>query len=598
MDSFGYKKIHNYEPSDIREQMNLTDVQYYSPIFQKFFVLNDTNAHSISLQYKHSVSQILEKKTMNIFEIETTSETNTKARRESYVKFSPLFDPIKYLCNKYKSSTNENNEPINPDSLQILPSFHKNDAFASYLDYNNPAYVDGMFNYLSSLLLHEFQFVHGIDCYGLFVGMHSELGINIIDDIELVQDHDEFKKNHHELYELGETNSKFVKYIKHSRGLKEKLKITTSKESEESLDIETILDADEIQVLSNDVSKIEEVTIHPDTKQEETSPERSSSSSSFQNSSISSDSSYSTRTSHTRTNETIPSSETESETETETETEPETDNESNEEKRKSKRTDDADDEEYLYVNIYNMPSQIIFLEKCEKTIDTLVEDEDFSDNEFISMLMQIILTLAAYQKVFKFTHNDLHCNNIVYNKTEREYLYYYFNKTYYKVPTYGRIYKIIDFGRSIYTYKNELCMGSCFQKNEVASNQYNYGPYLNEEKPIIEPNYSFDLCRFACSIFDIVVDPEDTYQNVKCPLKKIIMKWCLDDHGKSVLYKRNGVERYPEFKLYKMISRIVHRHTPENAIKDPLFKGFIVTHASLNKKAKILNIDKLPELWK
>lgn len=76
------------------------------------------------------------------------------------------------------------------------------------------------------------------------------------------------------------------------------------------------------------------------------------------------------------------------------------------------------------------------------------------------------------------------------------------------------------------------------------------------------------------------------------------MKWCMDDNGKSMLYKKNGVERYPDFKLYKMITRVVHQHTPENAIQDTIFKKYVVTHASINKKNKPMNIDRLPELWR
>ena len=38
---------------------------------------------------------------------------------------------------------------------------------------------------------------------------------------------------------------------------------------------------------------------------------------------------------------------------------------------------------------------------------------------------------------------------------------------------------------------------------------------------------------------------------------------CLDDNGKNILYKSNGEERYPDFKLYKMISRKCTKHTPE-----------------------------------
>ena len=57
--------------------------------------------------------------------------------------------------------------------------------------------------------------------------------------------------------------------------------------------------------------------------------------------------------------------------------------------------------------------------------------------------------------MFEFTHNDLHTNNIMFNKTEKKFINYYYNGKYYKVPTYGKIYKIIDYGRSIYKFKGK-----------------------------------------------------------------------------------------------------------------------------------------------
>ena len=32
---------------------------------------------------------------------------------------------------------------------------------------------------------------------------------------------------------------------------------------------------------------------------------------------------------------------------------------------------------------------------------------------------------------------------------------------------------------------------------------------MNNDKPRIEPNFSFDLCRLACSIHDEVIDSDD-----------------------------------------------------------------------------------------
>ena len=52
---------------------------------------------------------------------------------------------------------------------------------------------------------------------------------------------------------------------------------------------------------------------------------------------------------------------------------------------------------------------------------------------------------------------------------------------------------------------------------------------------------------------------------------------------------------YNDFKLYKMIARKVHNHTPENQLKRPLFDGaYKMSKKKLGKKPKILDIDAIP----
>ena len=204
--------------------------------------------------------------------------------------------------------------------------------------------------------------------------------------------------------------------------------------------------------------------------------------------------------------------------------------------------------------------------------------------------MQIIMMLITYQKCFQFTHNDLHTNNIMYNKTDRKHIIYKYNGKIYKVPTYGKIFKLIDFGRSIYKFKGvQICSDSFHPKGDAAT-QYNFGIYYNNKKPKIEPNYSFDLCRLACSLYDFFIDEEDDIEDLDS-IAKLIYSWILDDKGKNILYKKNGDERYPDFKLYKMITRLVHNHTPQKQLENPLFQKFLTSKRKLNKKAKIINID-------
>ena len=166
------------------------------------------------------------------------------------------------------------------------------------------------------------------------------------------------------------------------------------------------------------------------------------------------------------------------------------------------------------------------------------------------------------------------------------------------MPTHGRLFKIIDFGRAIYRYKGQLFVGSSFQKGGDAAAQYNFGPCLNPGKPVIEPNPAFDLCRFAVSVFDIVVD-DFRAPPPRGTIGRLMYEWCLDDRGKNVLYKRDGDERYPEFKLYKMIARGVHAHTPQAQLQRPEFAAFLVAKPPIKEKAAIVqvcNVDALPRL--
>jgi hypothetical protein len=80
--------------------------------------------------------------------------------------------------------------------------------------------------------------------------------------------------------------------------------------------------------------------------------------------------------------------------------------------------------------------------------------------------------------------------------------------------------------------------------------------------------------------------PEKSYDD----LQKVIDYWCMDDADKNVLYKKNGDERYPGFKLYKMIARNVHRHTPVAQLEMPIFSEFLTDAPG----QVVMDIDALP----
>ena len=206
------------------------------------------------------------------------------------------------------------------------------------------------------------------------------------------------------------------------------------------------------------------------------------------------------------------------------------------------------------------------------------------------------MMLITYQKCFELTHNDLHTNNIMFVNTEEEFIYYVYKRNTYKVPTYGKIYKIIDFGRAIYNYNGQRFCSDSFAPSGDASTQYNCEPYMDNDKPRLDPNYSFDLCRLGCSLYDFVIDDDIPITDYD-EFQQIVYNWCLDDNNKNILYKKNGEERYPNFKLYKMIARTVHNKTPDDQLNYAVFKQYIIEPNTEIPKNTCINIDTLPEYY-
>lgn len=250
------------------------------------------------------------------------------------------------------------------------------------------------------------------------------------------------------------------------------------------------------------------------------------------------------------------------------------------------------DEQYAYIN--NYPVQMICLEKCDGTFDDLFTSGNVTLENTASALFQVVMTLIIYQRLFSFTHNDLHTNNIMYSKTDIPFLFYKFENIVYKVPTYGKIYKIIDFGRSIYRFNGTTYCSDSFGPGGDADTQYNCEPFFNNKKPRLEPNMSFDLCRLGCSIYDFIIPEHLDYDDFD-DLQKTIYRWCLDDNNKNILYKKNGDERYPDFKLYKMIARTVHKHTPQEQLQFSFFNQFIINSDEVGEH--VMDVNRLPKYF-
>lgn len=245
---------------------------------------------------------------------------------------------------------------------------------------------------------------------------------------------------------------------------------------------------------------------------------------------------------------------------------------------------ESDDEPFAWATFKNVPVQMTVMEKLEGTLYELLKGSE-SDKQF-AWIAQIIFALAYAQRNFAFTHNDLHGNNVMFKKTDKEFLHYFHAGITYKVPTYGYLLKIIDFDRGIGSIKlpgmkeAKLFMSDQFAASEEAGGQYNCQPFFTEKHKIIKPNPSFDLVRLATSLFwDLFPNgPKyDEYQTQ--PLFKLFIKWMTLDDNTSVLFFKNNpkVDRYVGFSLYKAIARFCKDAVPRKEISE--LKCFIVESA-------------------
>jgi len=638
-------------------RMGLSDCQNFIPLYSTFFSLNDTNYNSINLNQTFSIQSIIYSGSTSGSEEEedrhfkNIANASVKKRDDDgdailnvpvFFKFSPLMDPIKYLAGSYDTKN---------EALLHLPELHslpipnsssgpdKSDkdkethyCHSKVLDPNNSAYVDGFFSYLSSQLLHTHDFIHGIDFYGSYLAIQKDFIVNIFDDQEYLMKNEFFKDKNGVLFYYDESEcEKFSEWNqerrekngKQTKNINSKIKIMNTVEivaeelqlqqeqgdqqrqdhdfnndGREELALVDVSNSDIFNIDINDDKEADKEEEEGEVKEGERNGnqrlkiECSCDADADDASSSSSSSSCSSRSSHT-TNESLYNMSDDGSQDGSQGGSSHTSDYNSEDEGE----DEAEEEEILNATIYNFPVEVIALERCTKTLDDLMVEDALSDEEWEAALMQIVMTLSTYQKAFAFTHNDLHTNNVMFNETDKKFIYYLFNKKFYKVPTFGRIFKIIDFGRAIYKFNSKLVCSDSFHKSGDAATQYNCEPYYNDKKPIVEPNYSFDLCRLGCSLFDFFIDDIDDVEAEceKSRLVALVVDWITDDNGRNILYKQSGIDRYPDFKLYKMIARMVHNKVPsQQLLKHAVFTQYEIPQKSVKKSMTVLDIDAIP----
>lgn len=291
---------------------------------------------------------------------------------------------------------------------------------------------------------------------------------------------------------------------------------------------------------------------------------------------------------------------------------------SEEESGNTDATDDeeeADDALSIYAEFKDFPVMLILSERNEGTMDSLFDAPDEVgcargeagwEERWSAWLFQVVAALSCAQTLIGFTHNDLHTNNIVWSRTSEEFLYYRSRAgNVYRVPTFGKVFRLIDFGRGIFTINGHRFISDDFKNGNDAEGQYAFAPIVQKFEKEVPPNPSFDLCRLAVSMMDGVFasvpetradgavlsdEPGMTVHETVSDLYNLLWCWMLDDEGRSIFINPDGSERFPDFDLYKHIAAHVFKAIPAQQFNQKAFDGYSVAASDVPATTKVYSL--------
>lgn len=213
----------------------------------------------------------------------------------------------------------------------------------------------------------------------------------------------------------------------------------------------------------------------------------------------------------------------------------------------------------------NVPAYLTVTEYSRCNIDYLLENNKLNYDIVCSAVFQIIAAIVTMHTVFGIKHNDLHFGNIMVEPTKKEFLFYKIGNFYYKVPTHGYLFKIIDWGRATYLFNGLSGDNSVFSGPGECFEQYVYKRLNNKGlAPLpIHSNEWTDITMFSHSV---LYEYSDILKNT--PLERILNKHI-------TLPDKSSIDiREFDWELYTEISKKPIEIHPRNFFTNRIFSSF------------------------
>ena len=254
-----------------------------------------------------------------------------------------------------------------------------------------------------------------------------------------------------------------------------------------------------------------------------------------------------------------------------------------------------DQEERKKIEIKGMPVMLMATEQMDFDMAELIErsndiylnslDDSFDKKEYeetiASVLFQVMASLSVVQNLWTMYHNDLHIGNVMFKRTKEEFIYYCFHGSYYKIPTFGAVTKIIDWNRATLKFGETELRNSVYDQEGECGSMYIWPKSYGKGESTIEPNPSFDLAILA---FEIITN--DKIINRKGKLYKLLLDLCHIDNG-NTLIGHFGKDEEPGFELYRVIASDCHKAIPENQLGRAFWNQYKIDKSNIPKDKKI-----------
>ena len=551
----------------LENELGFQNIQSYFPVMENYFnIYNFPDCHlNYTLNSRYQIKDIYineEQFTGLIFD----TKNNKSDMKDIFLKENPILEPINYMMNRYRSV---NNNILLPYSFKFSQkSFNKVNLK------NNSCYIDTFFVYIASKLTENNYLPSFPYYYGSFCSISKEFNYDISEEYNTIRNCDWFLNNNNKLFSIDSDPDIL---IKDSIDIDHLYKVYNFNPDQKSMEIYSEYTSTMENNTQIDMANMNDIPITTNEINTE-DPLSDADNESFE----------------LNIDDCFNSGDSDSDSDIDLQ-----------------QTDSA-----IYADFKDFPTQTIIMEKLDGTIeDWIIDETHFLElidtnasanisglntyfccwrkrnyqhnryNKWLSVLYQVCFSLAYLQKHMSFTHNDLHCNNVMFHKTDLDYLYYNFNNTFYKIPTYGFIIKIIDFGRAIYTIKDNTYFSDVFKINGDAGGQYTYPTSNNFKKyysnnVVNKPNYSFDLSRLSTTIINELYPNKSDYS---ITLYKILLGWITDRYNKNVM-------RFDDFDLYKIISRRMTNAIPKDYLTHSVFNRFRVIPSNIPNNNTIYSL--------